>query len=229
MPNHADAESPRERYRRILTQGDDTERTVFFSDAVMAIAMTLLVLEIHIPEVKDAEIGRALLEELPVFGAYVLSFGIIGLHWINHNRKFRVIRHYDAGLQWINLAFLFFVALLPVITSALVTNGAAVIVVLYAVNVAALSLLQFWMWSYAWRKGFIDEVVDDEVYLVSRRQQLTTPAVFLLSVPIALFIDPTVAMLFWIILLPVGVVARMLPLSAHAPRRGTAVYTSRED
>ena len=200
------------RYRRLLTQGSSTERTVFFSDAVMAIAMTLLVLEIHIPDVAPSDIGAALLDDLPVFGAYVLSFVIIGINWITHNRKFTVIRRYNAPLQAINLGFLFFVALLPVSTSALSMYQEPVTVVIYAVNVAAISLMQLWLWVYSWRHDFLDEIVDFDVYALSVRNQFPTPAVFLVSIPIALFVDPSVAMYSWILILPLSIITQHLPL-----------------
>jgi uncharacterized membrane protein len=200
------------RYRRLFTRGTDTERTVFFSDAVMAIAMTLLVLEIHIPDVAPAEIGAALIEDLPVFGAYVLSFAIIGVNWITHHRKFTVIRRYDSTLQWINLGFLFFIALLPVSTSALSLYQEPVTVVIYALNVAAISAMQLGLWTYAWRQDFLDEGVDVDVYVLSVRAQLPTPTIFLISIPVALLLDPTWAMYSWILILPVSIVLAHLPL-----------------
>jgi uncharacterized membrane protein len=214
------------RYRRLFTRGTNTERTVFFSDAVMAIAMTLLVLEIHIPNVAAAEIGAALAEDLPVFGAYALSFAIIGINWITHHRKFTVIRRYDATLQWINLGFLFFVALLPVSTSALSLYQEPVTVVIYAVNVAAISAMQLGLWTYSWRHDFLEEDVDVDVYLLSVRAQLPTPTIFLISIPVALLVDPSWAMYSWILILPLSIVLDRLPLPAR--RRSDRLVKLRE-
>lgn len=91
QPEHLESERPKDRYRRILETGPNTERTIFFSDAVMAIAMTLLVLEIKIPEVSGSHLGAALLSDVPSLYAYVLAFVLIGVNWLSHHRKFTVI------------------------------------------------------------------------------------------------------------------------------------------
>ncbi|TFV99642.1 TMEM175 family protein [Leifsonia flava] len=200
------------RYARLLTRGRNTERTVFFSDAVMAIAMTLLVLEIHIPEVPEAEIGQALLDDIGVFGAYALSFTIIGANWITHHRKFSVISRYDTPLQRINLVFLFLIALLPVATIALTMYQVPITVTLYALDVAGISLVQLWIWVYAWRHDFIQDDIDFDVYALSVRNQFPAPAIFLVSIPIALFIDPVWAMYSWILIIPLAVITTRLPL-----------------
>ncbi|WP_235492602.1 MULTISPECIES: TMEM175 family protein [unclassified Leifsonia] len=200
------------RYRRLLMQGTNTERLVFFSDAVMAIAMTLLVLEIHIPEVADDEIGRVLVENVGVFGAYALSFTIIGVNWITHHRKFSVIDRYDTPLLRINLVFLFLIAVLPVATIALTMYQLPVVVALYALDVAGISLVQLWIWVYAWRHDLIRDDVDFDVYALSVRNQFPVPAIFLVSIPVALFVDPVWAMYFWILIVPLAVITARLPL-----------------
>lgn len=85
------------------------ERVVFFSDAVFAIAITLLVLEIkppHLEELNERALGHALLGLFPKFIGFVISFMITGLMWIEHHRIFRYIKDYDAGLLWRNLLLL---------------------------------------------------------------------------------------------------------------------------
>ncbi len=85
------------------------ERMVFFSDAVIAIAITLLALEIRLPDIPltAAQLPTTLLEETPRFIAYFISFFVIGIFWLGHHRMFTYIRHYNVGLIWINLVFLF--------------------------------------------------------------------------------------------------------------------------
>jgi len=112
-PEHRETERPSARYRRILSTGRNTERTIFFSDAVMAIAMTLLVLQIAIPQVAPKHLLSALAGESDALFAYVVAFVLIATNWLSHHRKFVVIARYDAGLQVINLGFLFFIAVLP--------------------------------------------------------------------------------------------------------------------
>src|SRR5512147_317218 len=86
------------------------ERVVFFSDAVFAIAITLLVLEIKVPhlgvEGGSAEVAQAAWALLPKMIGFTFSFLVVGSMWIEHNRVFRYIGDYDGGLLWRNLVLL---------------------------------------------------------------------------------------------------------------------------
>jgi hypothetical protein len=102
------------------------ERMLAFSDAVMAVAITLLVLDLKLPEgVRDAGLGPALREALPNMGAYALSFVVIGLLWIGHHEQFSHIRRVDGALIWLNLFFLLTIGLIPFVTSVLSDHGTA--------------------------------------------------------------------------------------------------------
>src|SRR5262245_21540132 len=94
------------------------ERLILFSDAVFAIAITLLVIEIKIPEVERDQLSdNALLGALghliPKFIGFIVSFLLIGLYWSVHHRMFGFVTNYDAKLRFLNLLFLFFVVLMP--------------------------------------------------------------------------------------------------------------------
>src|ERR1044072_9653819 len=87
------------------------ERVVFFSDAVFAIVITLLVLELKVPhltEHNEPALRHALFELFPRVVGFVVSFLIIGLMWIEHHRIFRYIEDYVGGLLWRNVLLLFF-------------------------------------------------------------------------------------------------------------------------
>ncbi len=101
-------------------RGDDTrelDRMLFFSDAIFAIAMTLLVLEIPVPEVPRADAAAQLpnrvMELGPKFFSYVLSFIAMGTYWIAHHGTFRYIANYDRGLLWLNLLLLLSISFVP--------------------------------------------------------------------------------------------------------------------
>ena len=85
------------------------ERLIFFSDAVFAIAITLLTLEIRLPatdgSLTNAELLQSILAIGPKYIAYIISFLVIGLFWIGHHRKFQLIRKYDGTLMFFKLAF----------------------------------------------------------------------------------------------------------------------------
>lgn len=194
------------RYRRIL-QGGDTERMAFFSDAVFAIAMTLLVIDLKIPDDHPGTAWDVIVTEFPSFLAYALSFVIIGLNWLGHHRKFKVIKRNDPGLMVINLALLFFVTFVPFPTSLLSTYGAEVpAVVLYAFVVGLLSVIQWIEWTYAWRKKLVDDSVDTNLYRYVGASLLMTPAVFWFSIILALAVSPEIAMYSWFLLIPVNII-----------------------
>ncbi len=97
--------------------GTDIERTVFFSDAVFAIAITLLALELQVPQIPErvaaAELTSALVELRPKFFSFVVSFWVIGFYWLAHHRIFHHVRAYDRGMLLINLLFLMWIVLMP--------------------------------------------------------------------------------------------------------------------
>ena len=93
------------------------ERLMFFSDAVFAIAITILVLDIHLPSGVDLSSDRQLLSALgglwQKYLAYIISFWVIGLYWINHHRKFLFIKKFDHRLLSLNLLFLMVMDICP--------------------------------------------------------------------------------------------------------------------
>lgn len=95
------------------------DRLKALADGVFAVAMTLLVLELVVPELKDhsnRELTSVLLSMWPKFLVYVLSFLIAGIYWLVHHAIFDAIKYYDSTLAWINIIFLLFVALIPFTT-----------------------------------------------------------------------------------------------------------------
>jgi uncharacterized membrane protein len=97
------------------------ERLVFFSDAVFAIAITLLVLEIKIPILPkgspDDLYWQALLDLVPSFMGYVLSFAVIGIFWIGHHRAFAMAGRYSGRVLVPNMALLCVIAFMPFVTA----------------------------------------------------------------------------------------------------------------
>jgi len=100
-----------------------TGRIEAFSDAVIAIIMTLMILEIHLPEIEDtataSEIWHQLSGMLPNLFAYMLSFAVLGSFWVNHHQFLHAIAHSDRNLLWYNLHFLFWLSIVPLPTAFL--------------------------------------------------------------------------------------------------------------
>lgn len=84
-----------------------------FSDGVIAIIITIMVLELKVPHEADLAALRRL---LPVFLSYVLSFIYLGIYWNNHHHLFQVVRHVNGSVLWANLHLLFWLSLIPFVT-----------------------------------------------------------------------------------------------------------------
>jgi uncharacterized membrane protein len=97
----------------------DTRRAEAFSDSVLAIIITLLVLDLRAPDVPPGQMHSALLQQWPTYVAYVTSYLYVGVVWTNHKAAFRRIRFVDRGLHWANLGILFTTALLPFPTAVI--------------------------------------------------------------------------------------------------------------
>jgi uncharacterized membrane protein len=105
-----------------------------FSDGVIAIIITIMVLELHVPESPSWEALRPM---APIFLSYVLSFVFIGIYWSNHHHLLQVTRHVSGGVLWANLHLLFWLSLTPFVTAWMGQSGFA------AVPVAAYGVVLF--------------------------------------------------------------------------------------
>ena len=94
-------------------------RTEAFSDGVFAIAITLLIIEVRVPDSQSGELGRDLANQWPSYAAYLVSFVIIGIIWVNHHDIFERITTVDRPLLFLNLLLLLTVAFLPFPTARL--------------------------------------------------------------------------------------------------------------
>lgn len=112
---------PRTGPRELHGPGHALERLIFFSDAVFAIAITLLIIEIHVPEVHGAGTDRdfliALAQLSPHFVSFLISFFVIGAFWAGHHRAFDCARHWDTRIVFPNLMMLCTIAAMPFFTA----------------------------------------------------------------------------------------------------------------
>jgi uncharacterized membrane protein len=181
----------------------DVDRIAFFSDAVFAIAITLLVVQLSVPQGPPAALGEALRDLGPKFFAFVLSFLVIGQYWMAHHRIFRHVRGYDLGLLWLNLLYLLGIAFLPFPT-ALLGNyfHSRMVGVFYGLSLLVPSSFGAILWFYSKRRELLGEVPAATQRQIEARA-VATPVMFLLGAGAAL-LDIYLAVFCWTVLLPLG-------------------------
>jgi uncharacterized membrane protein len=139
-----------------------TGRIEAFSDGVFAIAITLLIIEVAVPDVaSDESLASALSDQWQSYLAYVLSFVIIGIYWVNHHALFRLITASDHGFLLLNVLFLMCIAFLPFPTAVLgdylgEDTQRATAVTFYAFGLLLPALGWNGFWLYANRRGLVD-------------------------------------------------------------------------
>ena len=175
------------------------ERLVLFSDAVFAIAITLLVIEIKIPDehvgVTDEKLLQSLLHLMPKFIGFIISFMLIGVYWTVHHRMFGWVTRFSRKLLLLNLVFLFFVALMPFSTGfyseyagpELYREQLKVPLTFYVLNLCCVGFLNYWMWVHVTNpKNKLAEPPPDIVTIkTARLRSFMVPFVFLLMLPVA--------------------------------------------
>ena len=181
------------------------ERITSFSDAVMAIAITLLVIEMIIPSVNPDLLISELSNLIPQFFSHIVSFFIIGSYWIAHYGIFKYITKYDNNLLWLNLLFLFFVSFIP-FPSALLGEYTSVqlIIIIYSSNIALLGFSLWLLWFYASRNF---RLISKDVNL--KNYNMIGPLGFLISIPFT-FISIFAAVIIWWITPIIGVIYRRI-------------------
>lgn len=188
------------------------ERLIFFSDAVFAIAITLLALEIQLPvdatSLTNQQLFVSLMSIWPKYLSFFISFMVIGNFWIAHHRRYRFITRYDTRLLLLNLLVLMSIAFIPFPTAVLSENGNRTATIFYSLSIATTGLLSALLWWYASLKNrLLEESFDSSTARRNLLSILTVPTVFLISIGIA-FIDPDLAKFSWILTAPAALIVR---------------------
>jgi uncharacterized membrane protein len=175
------------------------ERMILFSDAVFAIAITLLVIEIKIPEIHENVSDNALLHSLghliPKFIGFLVTFMLIGVYWTIHHRMFGYVTGYTPKLLLLNLVFLFFVALMPFSTGfyseyagpELMRQQLKVPMTFYVLNFCGVGFVNYLMWRYVTnpKNKVADPPIDPLTAKLAKLRSFTVPFIFLLMLPVA--------------------------------------------
>jgi uncharacterized membrane protein len=169
------------------------ERLVFFSDAVFAIAITLLVIEIHPPHLPhgagNAQHLQALAGLIPQFVGYFISFWVIGAFWMGHHRAFGLAAHYSPRILVWNMALLNVIAFMPFVSAYLSSNQAqAVPTVAYCLMMTIAALLNYKVNKTATSAPMVDEEADPEAVRLVRQRSISVVLGALSAVAFSCFV-----------------------------------------
>ena len=181
-----------------------TSRLEMLTDGIFAIAMTLLVLEIHTPNKSLGNFNSQLLELWPHIFGFALSFIILGMFWVAHQTEFKFIKKLDNTLIWLNIFYLLFVSLLPFSTALLgqfyfVQSP----VIIYGLHLIVLVLLQYWTWRHAFSRGsLVKEDAPAGLDRLAKRLCYAAVTAYIAALVISFFSLPLTLLIYAIVPLP---------------------------
>jgi uncharacterized membrane protein len=177
----------------------DLGRIGSFSDGVLAISITLLVLNIDVPQLSEpSRLPSAMLDLWPDFVSYVLSFAVVGRFWVVHHRVFESLHSVDGTTMALNLVFLGAAALMPFASELLARYGDEPIAAMaYAGLLTVASLTSWVMIALARRRGLVAPAARAKSRLYGTAEALLLPAAYAASIPVAL-LSPLAAELMWV-------------------------------
>lgn len=198
------------------------ERMILFSDAVFAIVITLLVIEIKIPEtahtgmMQTSELARQLWELMPHFYGFIMSFMVVSIFWQTHHRTFGYVTSYDNKLLWLNLFLLMMVSCLPFTTSLMSAYGYLDLAYsIYSINLGLISLMSFFIWLRISNPTYKLAVVlhDTNIWKHGRVRSFTISTIFFSGAVLCAFRVPvlswTARFIFFLIFPATAILKRM--------------------
>ena len=166
------------------------ERIALFSDAVFAIAITLLIIEIKVPElhspsISDKELWNELVHILPKFIGFFVSFVVVGLYWLTHHRIFKYVTSVNQKLLWNNLFFLFPIVIMPFSTAFFSEYYISSLKLPFAVYTLTICLSGFFSFNL-WRiianpKNKVSDKIDKIIVNYNSTRALVIPFIFILT------------------------------------------------
>ena len=210
----------------------ETARIEAFSDGVFAIAITLLVLELHVPAVHEGGLRAALLAQWPSYFGFLTSFATIGIMWLNHHRLFHLIRRVDHTLLLLNVLLLLGVTLVPFPTAVMAEHlghpDERLAAGFYSATFVYVAVIFNLLWRYAAsarrRPPLLRVAHDDAEVRAVHRQYLAGPVVYLATFALAFWNAPAsvagnLLLALWF-LLPPRTAAAGWPRRQQDPRTG---------
>jgi uncharacterized membrane protein len=182
-----------------------------FADAIFAFSITFMAISINIPNLAQnltqTQIIDKLLESIPEFEIYAISFFVIGVYWIAYHQVFNHIVNSGTTVTWLTLMFLFFITLIPFATNLQIGFGYPILFVLFALVLTMAGALLTITWLHASRNKLIDENLTPREIQGILLDGILPTVVFFLSILVS-FINLQAAYYFWIIIIPAKVILR---------------------
>jgi TMEM175 potassium channel family protein len=187
------------------------DHIISFADAIFAFSITFMAISINIPNLAQnltqTQIIDKLLESIPEFEIYAISFFVIGVYWIAYHQVFNHIVNSGTTVTWLTLMFLFFITLIPFATNLQIGFGYPILFVLFALVLTMAGALLTITWLHASRNKLIDENLTPREIQGILLDGILPTVVFFLSILVS-FINLQVAYYFWIIIIPAKVILR---------------------
>lgn len=191
----------------IRAEAAETDRLLALSDGIIAIAITLLVLDLTVPTVPAAEqlsvLPAAIAEQWPEFLGFVLSFFVVGFYWVLHRRTFVHIERHERGVVYLNLCFLLLVAFVPYATEVFTEYPGRFGVPFLSTVLALTGLSLAALWIYADRRAVLADGLRSRTVRIQAARFLASPAVFALAALVGRY-RPLTGMALWLLLMPIN-------------------------
>lgn len=178
------------------------ERLKALTDGVFAIAITLLVLELHAPsDLPPGGLAALVPDFLPKLAGHLITFAVIGIYWIGHHNMFMHIHRHDRTLLWLNNLFLLFIAVIPFPAGLIVQHSNdQVAVIAYGLTLVLAGLSLDLIWRYATHKRrLVDPNVDPLLVSFVHVRVLLAPAVYVLAIAVSFVSMPVAKVLFLLV------------------------------
>ena len=166
-----------------------------FSDGVFAIIITIMVLELKVPEGTSWAVLKPL---LPVFGSYVISYVFIAIYWVNHHHMMHTLKKVNSRIMWANMHLLFWLSLIPFVTGWMGVNNFEKITVASYGTVAILCGIAYTMLSSEICRTYKEQTPLTKAIAKSNVKAIWSTILYAAAIPAALFIHPAVAAVLFI-------------------------------
>jgi len=188
----------REGHRRV---GMAPGRLLTLADGIFAIAMTLLVLDLRLPETPGVDLATRLGSLIPRFGTFVVSFVVLGVFWFAHHQTFHFVVRVNRTLVWLSVLFFMGVALIPFVASVLGANyDDPIALTLYGGVIGLLTVLGYVVWWYlTGERGLVVGGLDPDLVRKVSQWIAVGPSIALVAIVLA-FVNSLISLLIYLVL-----------------------------